>query len=351
MKTGIIRVIGASLLLALTGCGAGEETPATSADKVFLTLDVATTRGDGSTTGELPEAEKIHTLRVIIFDGNGRVEHNTLIYDDAAVGVEEVADKTFEVTKNDRKTLFLLANAEELPGLDPTNPEGLQTRITEYDQVSLDWLQGCDALPMSSSYNFSVQDKNKDCGTLYVAYAATKFTFSFENRMPAGSSLGISGLTINQIASTSYLYPQASDRWLTELLNGRIVTAYEIPATAVHAPFLWEDFERVVIPSGDTYAFPPIYLPESRNINDLDTEQSYTAGLKIGLGDDALNDHIRDVRLSDGSSELNSLFRGTHVKVKVVVKSLEQIDILIGIYGMIEPWTELDPVSGSIIEK
>ena len=40
-----------------------------------------------------------------------------------------------------------------------------------------------------------------------------------------------------------------------------------------------------------------------------------------------------------------------HVKVKVVVKSLEQIDILIGIYGMIEPWTELDPVSGSIIEK
>ena len=349
MKTALTYMAATVFLLAAAGCSENPGGGELSGDgTVELSMDIAATRsGSGD---EVPDKEKIYTLRVIIFGQDGDVEYNGLVYD-STEGVSEVSSRTFKVRENESKTIFLLANVEDIDGFDLENADGLRDRIEGYGDISPEYLQSAESLPMSSSYSYTVRDVNVDCGTLYVAYAATKFTFSFENRMPAGSSLGISGLTINQIASTSYLYPQASDRWLTELLNGRIVTAYEIPATAVHAPFLWEDFERVVIPSGDTYAFPPIYLPESRNINDLDTEQSYTAGLKIGLGDDALNDHIRDVRLSDGSSELNSLFRGTHVKVKVVVKSLEQIDILIGIYGMIEPWTELDPVSGSIIEK
>ena len=350
MKTGTLRGIGCGILLLAAGCATEEDnTPQASSDRVSLTLDVATTRGNENP--ELPDAEKIHTLRVIIVDGKGEVEHNALIYNNDAGGVEEVAARTFEVSKNDTKTIYLLANAEQLPGLNPDESEGLQTRITEYDGVTVEYLRNADWLPMSSSYSFSVQDKNKDCETLYVAYAATKFTFTFENRMPAGTSLGVSGITVNQIATSSYLHPRASKRWLSDLLGRRIVSEYEIPAHATHEPFVWEGFDREVIESGASCSFPPLYLTESRNINDVDLTQSYSVGLKIGTGASADDDHIRDIQLTDGTNPLNALFRCTHVNVKVIVKSLEQIEIITGIYAMIEPWEELDPVSGSIVEK
>lgn len=347
-----MRGIGCCILLLLAGCKIEDDAPQTSSDKVNLTLSVATTHKGAPVLGEkLPEAEKIHTLRVVILDGNGMVEHNTLLYDNETTGVDEVADKTFEVTKNNSKTIYLLANAEQLPGLNLTETEGLVKRISEYDQVSLGYLRNAGSLPMSSSYSFNVQDKNKDCGTLYVAYAATKFTFTFENQMGAGMPLGISGLAINQIASTSYLYPHGADRWLNNLLDKTIISTYDIPAIATHAPFQLEDFERIVVENGQSYTFPPIYLTESKNINNIDQKQSYSASLKIGIGEDGAADHIRDVQLTDGTTPLNSLFRSTHVDVKIIVKKLEQIEIIIGIYGMIEPWKELDPVFGSIIEK
>ena len=352
MKTRIIRGIGWCILLLLAGCKIEDDTPQVSSDTVDLTLSVASTFSRSPMTGDdLPEAEKIHTLRVIIVDESGEVEHNTLIYNNATTGVEEVANKTFKVRKNSSKTVYLLANAEQLPGLDLTQTEGLEKRISEYDQVTLEYLQTAESLPMSSSYTFNVQDINKDCGTLYVAYAATKFTFTFENQMGVTMPLGVSGITIHQIASTSYLYPHGVDRWLSDLLNKTIISAYDIPDKATHAPFSLEDFERVVIESGETYTFPPIYLTESKNTNEIDKVQSYAASLKIGIGEDGSADHIRDVQLTDGTTPLNSLFRNTHVNVRIVVKRLEQIEIIIGIYGMIEPWVELEPVHGSIVEK
>ena len=201
-------------------------------------------------------------------------------------------------------------------------------------------------MPMSSSYKFRVNEENKDCGTLYVAYAATKFTFTFENQMADGV-LGISDIIINQVASTSYLYPQDVDsRWLNRLLNKEIVTSYAIPDVAVHSPFSLENTERVVIEKGGTYTFPPVYVTESKNVNALDNEQSYLLGLKIGRGEDAAADLIRDRQLNP----LSSLFRNTHVDVKIVVKKLDQIEVIQGIYGMINSWEEIDPVEGSIVE-
>ena len=348
-----MRGIGGCILLLLAGCGLDDDASRTTAsDLVDLTMNVATTRSDGapSATDGLPEAEKIHTLRIIIIDATDGIEHNTLIYDNPTTGVEEVAAKTFKVKKNSSKTIYLLANAEQLEGLDLTNPEGLKERLDEYDRISLEYLRQAKALPMSSTYSFNVQERNKDCGTLYVAYAATKFSFTFRNEMQDGKALGVSGITVNQIASTSYLYPHGADKWLTDLLNKTVVSAYDIPATATHAPFQMEEFERVTIAAGTSYSFPPLYLTESKNPNGLDQKQSYSLGLKIGAGSDASGDHVRDVELIDGTRPLSSLFRSTHVNVEIVVKSLEQIEVITGIYGMIEPWGELDPVPGTIVE-
>ena len=96
MKTRIMRGIGWCILLLLAGCKTADDTPQVSSDKVNLTLSVATTlSGNAKSRADLPEAEKIHTLRVIIFDENG-VEHNELVYDNAVTGVEELSRKTFD---------------------------------------------------------------------------------------------------------------------------------------------------------------------------------------------------------------------------------------------------------------
>ena len=68
------------------------------------------------------------------------------------------------------------------------------------------------------------------------------------------------------------------------------------------------------------------------------------------LGLDAFRIHVWDVEIADSEGKLNSLFRGTHVDVEIIVKSLDVIEIIKGIYGMIVPWEELEPVDGTITE-
>ncbi len=295
---------------------------------------------------DMPDAEKIHTLRAVIFDGDGQVEYNGLLYD--GDGVSEVAYKTFKVKENDHKTIYLLANCEDLPGLDQENPEGLMERIVDYDAVTLGLLQTAESLPMTSSYSFSVRNENFDCGTLYVACAAVKFTFTFINEMQGDQILGVSGITIRSVASTSWLYPHnVGSNWISGLLDKEVITVYDIPKSAVHEPFE-ADMSRVTAAPGEELSVGPFYITESKNIvESARNEQSYTLGLKIGSGD-AGDDLIRDFEIGDGSNGLNSLFRSTHVDLKIRVKSLQDIDIQEGIYGIINPWEELEEENGTI---
>lgn len=355
MKTKILRVIGCCILLLWTGCNTKDDVGDVSSDKVELTMKVAANFSTGSRTGtDLPEKEKIKTLRVIIIDGKGNVEHNVLIKPESAV--EQISNKTFQVAKNDKKKIYLLANVEELTGLEPTINDDLENRIRNNVGITPDYLKNTEYLPMSSCYEFMVGEKNKDCGTLYIAYAATKFTFTFKNKMPDYKKLGISGLTVSQIADKSYLYPIVNNSegeedkfWLEKLVNGEIIRLYEIPDNAVHIPYNIEIESRVVIENGKEYSFLPIYLPESKYL--IDGKQTYSLNINMGSGDDESDDHIRDLQIDGGSQPLNSLFRNTHVDVSIVVKNLDEIEILHGIYGMINPWEEHDDVSGSIEEQ
>ena len=318
-----------------------------------LSMDIAAVKGGGAAgTRAAGDAEKISTLRAVIFHPDGSVEHNELIYDNPSAPLPEVRNKTFRVSRYEAKTIYLIANAEDLPGLDLENPDGLKDRIDAYEGITPDFLQDAGAIPMSSSYTFNVRNQNVDCGTLYVAFSAVKFTFTFRNEMEDGTSFGVSGLTLYSMASSSYLYPHGTgSNWISDLLAGRTVTAYDIPESAVHNPFELEIPSRLVVDHLESVTLPPLYLPESRNI--AEGEQTYTLSLRMGPGGDAGddgNDRIRDFRLTGDDGPLNSLFRCTHVNVDIIVKSMQQIEVVEGIYGMIEPWTELDPVDGSISE-
>ena len=346
MKTALTYMAATVFLLAAAGCSENPGGGELSGDgTVELSMDIAATRsGSGD---EVPDKEKIYTLRVIIFGQDGDVEYNGLVYD-STEGVSEVSSRTFKVRENEGKTIFLLANVEDIDGLDLENADGLRDRIEGYGDISPEYLQSAESLPMSSSYSYTVRDVNVDCGTLYVAAAAVKFTFTFENSMATGLTLGISGITVNQVASLSWLYPHGVDtRWLTSLVDKDIITDYTIPSDAVHSPYE-ATFDRVTVASGASVTLPPFYLTESRN--EISGVQEYSVSLKIGTGDSGDGDLFRDAGLTNGDGPLNSLFRCTHVDVHVNVKSLEQIEIYDGIYGMINPWEELPPVSGSITE-
>ncbi len=355
MKTKILQVIGCCILLLWTGCDTKDDVSDMSSDKIRLTMNVAANFSVSTRTETaLPEKEKIKTLRVIIIDGEGKVEYNDLIEQES--GVEQISNRTFQVSKNNNKKIYLLANVEGLSDLDPANNDGLEERIKQNISITSEYLSKTEYLPMSSCYEFRVEDENKDCGTLYVAYATTKFTFTIKNEMPDSKKLGVSGLTINQIADKSYLYPIVKNTegkedkfWLEKLENGEIIRSYEIPDMAEHAPYDTGIEERIVIENGHEYSFPAVYVPESKYI--VDGKQSYSLSINLGSGNDETNDRIRDLQISSNNKPLNSLFRNTHVNITIVVKNLNEIEIIHGIYGMINPWEDNDPVSGSIEEK
>ena len=345
------------LCLALAaGCGTLQTEGPECADSVEMAMDFSVRLSSAYADGETPEKEMMSTLRVIIFRQDGSVEHNELVYDDSEHPVEEIADKTFRVINGESKTIYLLANAETLPDpssedgfLDLTTPEGLKDRIEAYDGITPEYLQEAQALPMSSSYTYNVRNQNVDCSTLYVVPAAVKFTFTFTNEMEEGS-FGVSSLTLNSFASTSWLYPQdAGTRWLSDLLAGKIVTSYSVPSSAEHQTFAYVPAQWVVVENGKSVTLPPLYLTESMNL--VGGVQTYTMSILMGPGSESSDDdRIRDVEIADSEGKLNSLFRGTHVDVEIIVKSLDVIEIIKGIYGMIVPWEELEPVDGTITE-
>lgn len=360
MKTKIIYSVCACLTLFFlaAGCRNEGEEPQPAEGKVTLTLNVAAQSGDsGSRADVLPEKELIHTLRIIIFDAEGSVEHNMLLTYNS--GVEEVNNRTFEVKPNERKTIYLLANAEDLSGLDLDTDENIGLDASEALKSSIDnyVLSESDVtdaayLPMSSSYVYQMDSENRSFDA-YVVYAAAKFTFSFENQMTDRSPIRLSSVIIYQSANQSYLMANGvGNGWISQLENGNVITDYNIPAGTTHAPYTYTLPSKQVINYGDTYELPVIYLPESKNINESTDEQSYSVSFAMGVGADGTDEALRPSELTDAQGEsLNSLFRSTHVDVRVIVRSLEDIEIIHGVYAMINPWTELSPIEGTIVEE
>ena len=104
MKRIYLVFVCAVLLALAAGCRNEGDEPKPAADKVMLTLNIFARNGDsGSRADVLPKKELIHTLRIIIFDAEGSVEHNMLLTYNS--GVEEVNNRTFEVKPNERKTI------------------------------------------------------------------------------------------------------------------------------------------------------------------------------------------------------------------------------------------------------
>lgn len=247
------------LLMSLAGCGLvfDEEDTRTSKDGMAtLILNISTSRegtaslsGGSSTpspgakntrgvtvnTGDYNKpltGELMRTLRVIIANGAGQVEHN-IFFDNLAGeindgnGIDQV--KTTDQVKvigNDRKTIYLIANegAITLEGDEPDASKllGSFTTGTDIDEAAMkslvlmadkhkaDWNDDIKRLlPITNIEYFDVGKPYEEPYTanLFVHRAAVKFTFLFNNE--TNLPLSLDSILLIGDSDREFLFPNA----------------------------------------------------------------------------------------------------------------------------------------------
>lgn len=354
----------------LASCNKQED--AVPQDEGMVTLSIsaamasrATNTGDESRT----YAELMHTLRIIIFDKDGNVEHNRLYTFDK--GLFETENHIFIVKSKENKTIYLLANCEKFAVKKEDNPT-----IASLDALELEERDGIlqnqdtkpdegegtiNVLPATAKYSIQVGEKSQT-ETLYVVHAANKISFEFKNE--SGQEITISEWRLTPIAQNSYLIPHITgedentpeeDRWYRKVLaqyknadlseDDEGVTNYDIPNDANQDTFNEELEKGIKIAAGESAtlysASEPFYLHESKANADPTTGQlKYTVSCVI-------NGQVYDAVLPN----LPSLFRGTYVKIKAIINALNEDEPYEGIYAEIVEWEEYNPVTGEIVEE
>lgn len=354
----------------LASCNKQED--AVPQDEGMVTLSIsaamasrATNTGDESRT----YAELMHTLRIIIFDKDGNVEHNRLYTFDK--GLFETENHIFIVKSKENKTIYLLANCEKfavkkednptIASLDALKLEGRDGILQNQDTKPDEGEGTINVLPATAKYSIQVGEKSQT-ETLYVVHAANKISFEFTNE--SGQEITISEWRLTPIAQNSYLIPHITgenentpeeDRWYRKVLaqykntdlsgDDEGVTNYNIPDDANQDTFNEELEKGIKIAAGESAtlysASEPFYLHESKANADPTTGQlQYTVSCVI-------NGQVYDAVLPN----LPSLFRGTYVKIKAIINALNEDEPYEGIYAEIVEWEEYDPVTGEIVEE
>lgn len=353
-------------------------------NKVMLVLNTEIIGESRTTSDELLDYEKMHTLRIVILHSDGTentVEHNLLV--DFKRTTRESYTRILEVKPNEKKTIYLIANEKSVEKLangtlDKYN-EGSKLFKEEVDNLAFtaNTLDGKKPIPMSSVYEVDLTASGEKCKEyqFYLVRAATKFTFCFtNNRM---EEVTINSISVSDIANKMFLIPHKKSptmifddsklfwiNWLKEIADesqqhpdnqnlaekrGWImdynipndVTSEEVtisPPEDVTIPALTYDAS---IPKSGEAIFPPFYLPESKNLKDnqnQDGEQKYTMTIQLTDANKKMYTFKRDF------DNLKALFRNTHVLVNVTLRGKTDISVDVRPYSevILQPEFGLD---------
>ena len=353
-------------LFLLASCNKQEDAMPQDEGMVTLSISAAmiSRSGDSNETGDENRTydELMHTLRIIIFDEKGDKEDDRLIdfIEEEERGLFKTPKPEYFIVKaNETKTIYLLANCEDIL-------KDKEISITNLDAIELKtedgWFSGQPQdddflLPATAKYTISVGEESKDLGTLYLAHAANKISFEFTNG--SEEDVTISEWRLTPIAQNSYLIPHITDenentpeedRWYSKVwaqynnadLSGddEGVTNYNIPDDADQKEFK-QSCEVTIDANASEPATlysldAPFYLHESKAKFDPTTgQQQYTVSCVI-------NDRVYSAVLPN----LPSLFRGTYIKIKATIKSLEEGEVDYDPFGIIINWQPGDEVEG-----
>ncbi len=366
MKRNIIHCIvvclAAFTLPFMIACSSQEE-PFTNTEAATLYMNIAILEQAQYEGATLPDNEKMHTLRVVVLHGDGKVEHNRFYSLD---GAKEEKFIILKVKPNEKKKIFIFANEESVHNVEGVTGESqtLTTFLNNYTEDSNgfktaasnlyfapDYSEG-KPIPMSSMYDIDITEENFE-GTFYVVRAATKFTVNFRNWRD--EEVTVDFLTLAKHADKNFLMAHVKEdteqnqklfngktwiEWLKEVSDASSendsyetteaagwLKDYELPEKADASKTYTHGMVTVGKPAINTdnpnnskpgIASSIFYLPESKNLkaNATDGEQEYT-----------LTIHIK------GKSEpfvqtlpnLKALFRNTHVIVNITLLSNEII--------------------------
>lgn len=390
MKPNIVHsavvCLAAFALLFMMACGSQEESlPDTT--ETALYLNIATMGLTRSEAAEMPDNEKMKSVRVIILHADGTVEHNQPFR-----LKDPQADKyiLFKVKPDEEKQIFLFANEESVSAVEGVAAEGAadgHLTLTDFfngytegasgfaDAVSdlyfaPDYSDG-KPIPMSSAYKIEVPAKGMVKETLYLVRVATKYMVNFMNWR--GEEVTVDNFSIAKHADKNFLMAHVKDseqnrklfngktwiNWLKEVSdasseNDDYATTeaagwlkdYELPAQADNTKIYTHGAVTVGTPTvdvenpdnskpGAARNAPVFYLPESMNLKAgaTDGEQEYTLTLNISGRDEPFVCKLPN---------LKALFRNTNVVVDVTLYS--STDIAVDVI----PYSEviLDPVFG-----
>ncbi|GFH99933.1 hypothetical protein [uncultured Phocaeicola sp.] len=382
----IVVCLAAFALPFMVACGSQEESLPNHVTEAVLYLNIepiGQTRAD--LAEQLPDNEKMKSVRVIVLHKDGTVEHNRHY---PLEGAQAQRTILLKVTPNEKKKIFLFANEESVSTVKGVTAggvtvEGENRTLTGFFESYAEGHSGFEIavndlyfapdymeinpdgnlIPMSSMYEIDFPAKGNFDGTFYVVRAATKFTFRFKNMR--GGAVKVNGISVSEIATDMYLMPHKRNlmmefeeegggktelpwiEWLKrvsdesqadpdnkELADKRgWITDYAIPPTVgsekatVSAP---QDFQvpayttDMGVPKPGTEVFPAFYLPESKHLKTQDDtygEQTYT--MTFDFTDEKSEHKTFDCPFNN----LKALFRNTNVVVDVTLGTDEGISV------------------------
>ena len=369
MKTSIIHSIAVCLaalaLPFIAACDSQKESLPDKATEAALYLNIEPIIASRAGVADLPDNEKMKSVRVIILHADGTVEHNKLYTLGEATYQKYILLK---VQSNEKKKIFLFANEESVSSIDGVT--GISGTLTGFFDTYIEHTSGFETavtglyfapdysggkpIPMSSVYEIDFPEKGNFDGTFYVVRVATKFVVNFknwhvgdseQNRLLFKGKTWIEWLKEVSDASSendSYTDTEAAG-WLKD---------YQLPAQADKTLTYTHGQVTVGEPTVDidnpdkskpglADKVPVFYLPESQNLKAgaTDGEQEYTMTVNI---------QGREEPFIFKLPNLKALFRNTCVIVNITMyQNLElSVDVI--------PYSEvvLDPIFGlNPIEK
>lgn len=360
----IIRTVSAvALLLTPMSCDDpvqdtfSADVPLEEEGTVMLVLNTEVAGATrAAATGNIPEEEKMRTLRIVILHPDGTVEHNEHI--DFGTMAQTQYVQFLPVKPNEKKTIYLLANEESVSELNnkelntfTPGSSGFKTKVDDLAFVP-DYTGS--PVPMTSKYELEINKEAQIC-QFYLVHAATKFTFRFKNMR--NGPVTVNSITVSAIADRMYLMPHKQNQTMDfEEADGSItplywidwlqrvseesqanpdnptnmnlagergwIMDYDIPGGATHKSVTRTTNLQVpkativgqTITPG-TAEYPSFYLPESKKLEKTDngaySPQSYT--MTINLKDN----YNKNQTFTLAFDNLKALFRNTHVVANV----------------------------------
>lgn len=370
MKTSIIHSIvvclAAFALPFMVACSSREESLPEEISEAILHLNVEPIgRTRAGTTAELPDKEKMRSVRIIVLHNDGKVEHNRHFSLENAL-----AEKTIllKVTPNEKKKIFLFANEKSVSSVEGVTVEGENKTLTAFFNSYTEGMSGFEdevnelyfapdysveePIPMSSMYEIDFKEGREDY-QFYLVRVATKFTVNFFNWR--GEEVTVENFSIESHADKNFLmahvnsYPDtqnpetnpkyptwidwlkavsdasnedsdaATNRfgWLTdyELPEQSTATIYTHGKVTVGIPTVDIDYPDNSKP-GVASVVPVFYLPESKNLKEGATEQEYILTIKIAGRAEPFVCKL---------DKLKALFRNTHLVVNITMYNSNEI--------------------------